>query len=97
MHSDRLLDVPVFTIEGVTFRCWETGDGPNEIGIEGRVCEWRSTCGRYRVGRSDGMVLCYAIAYGKDVRGVFTELRSAMEAAARILPPVGASNEGSGG
>jgi len=41
--TDRLSDVPSFSIGNVTWRCWVTDNGQRY--------EWRSTCGRYRVGR----------------------------------------------
>ena len=43
-NTDRLSTSPNFTMHGVTWRCWITDEG-------GRY-EWRSTCGRFRAGRS---------------------------------------------
>jgi len=41
--TDRLSDVPAFTLGRTEWRCWVTDSGQRY--------EWRSTCGRYRVGR----------------------------------------------
>jgi hypothetical protein len=49
--TDHPSTVPPFTIPGATFVCWIVDDGPNEAGIPGQRYVWRSTCGRYAVGR----------------------------------------------
>ena len=88
MSTDRLSTTPSFALLGVTWRCWIT-DG-------GHRYEWRSTCGRFRAGRTlakadpshfpKGHVPSFVSVYwarsGDHVVGKgYTTLRLAMEAA----------------
>lgn len=50
--ADHLADVPSFTVDGVTFRCWVTE--------QGQRYEWRSTDGRCFAGRNVGSATCWA-------------------------------------
>lgn len=82
MSTDTLATAPPFTIAGATFRCWITDAGQR--------FEWRSTCGRYRVGRrgytridhpdgrSELITHHFAIADGRDVGTRHRSLREAM-------------------
>lgn len=46
--ADRRSDVPDFTLLGVTWQCWITGDG------KCTWYEWRSACGQFAVWRDGG-------------------------------------------
>lgn len=69
--SERRSSVQPFTLHGVTFECWITADGQH--------LEWRSTCGRFAVGR-DGAEH-WAKARGRIIGTRFASLKLAMDAA----------------
>lgn len=75
--SDRPSSSPKFTVDGVTFQCWIV-DG-------GHRYEWRSTCGRCRVGRNAGNAMAWSSADGAMLGAHFVGLRLAMQAAVRAL------------
>lgn len=69
--TDHLSTVPVFSINGVTFRCWVTDAGQRY--------EWRSTCGRYSAGRSGKHH--WASINRRVIGDQFASLKSAMQMA----------------
>jgi hypothetical protein len=72
--------VPTFAILGATFCCWTATDADG-----GQRYVWRSTCGRFAVGRRGR--LCWARSDGRIVGGEFDTMKLAMIAA------VGAARE----
>jgi hypothetical protein len=71
-----------FIVAGVIFHCWVTDDGQRY--------EWRSVCGRFRVGRrgyskierDDGTTELhthhFAVVDGREIGARFASLRQAM-------------------
>lgn len=71
--TDCLSTVPTFALGDSVWRCWVTDNGQRY--------EWRSTCGRMRAGRRDG--LWRAVVDGREVYGSHESLKAAMQAAHR--------------
>jgi len=70
--SDRMADVPPFTLGAVTWRCWV---------IDEDRYEWRSEGGRGAAGRNEGSATCWASLDGIVVEAAASTLREAMHAA----------------
>ena len=76
--------VPAFEFDGVTFRCWITDDGVNELGIPAKRHEWRSVDGRCRAGRNSGNAMSWSSVDGRMFGIHFQSTRLAMQAAVRV-------------